>query len=74
MEGEEERDEGMTPGFWLEETGQIVVLLTKIGKTWKKAWFEFRLGHVEFGVPMGQPSGDVRWAVGYKGLEFRGEV
>lgn len=74
MEGEEERDEGMILGFWFEEIGQIVVLFIKIGKIWKKVWFEFRLGYVEFGVFMGQLSVDVRWVVGYKGLEFRGEV
>lgn len=74
MEGEEEGEEGVTPGCLLDGTGQIVISLTEIGKTWNEAWFEFSLGHVEFGVPMRQLSGDVRWTVGYERLDFRREV
>ena len=31
---------------------------------------EFRFGHTEHDVPMGYPSGDVQWAVGFMGLEL----
>lgn len=30
--------------------------------------------HVEFGIPVGQPHGDVKWIIGHAGLKFRGKI
>lgn len=45
-----------------------------IGMTEGGADFGGILGHAKFQLPSRHPSGDVKWAVRYISLEFRGKI